>query len=194
MTHEPSPVDETELNELPVLLPDQGGVLIGRVETGEPHGKLAAYYVHWRGHIMLGEYKDGELTPVSTFEHESQIMADQVRALTALDVEVALSTIGRELLKAWHVANLTSLGTKESHVYTLRGLGGFSRQRTADILNVSPSTVDSHFQVAKRKQQEARNLLSLDQREASEQSPTTRPHDSILVEIIDEINDPLKAQ
>ena len=188
-----TPTDETELGGLPLLIPDQEGVLIGCVEIGEPR-MLAAYYIHWRGHIMLGVYEDGEFAPASTFEHESQIMANQVQALTTLDAEVQLSTIGRALLKAWHIADLSSLAQKEAHVYALRELAGFSRQLTADILNVSPSTVDSHLQVAKRKRREALNLLSLDQQKAQEQQSSTHDHDSILVEVINEIDDPQRAR
>lgn len=193
MPHTLTPTNETELDGLPLLIPDQEGVLIGRVDIGEPRS-LAAYYIHWRGHIMLGVYEDGEFAPASTFEHESRVIADQVQALTTFDAEIQLSTIGRTLLKAWHIADLSSLAQKEAHVYALRELGGFNRQLTADILNVSPSTVDSHLQVAKRKRREAQNLLSLDQQKVQEQQSSTHDHDSILVEIINEIDDPQRAR
>jgi len=189
MPYSPSTAGETEFDGLPVLLPDQEGVLIGRVEGEESYGTLAAYYVHWRGHIVLGVCEEGEFLPVTTVEQGSQIMADQVRILATLDTESELSNIGKTLLKAWHISDLTTLGTKEAHVYALREVGEFDRQLTADILNISSSTVDSHLQAAKRKRREARNLLSLEQDEPRRQQSSTSDHDAILVEVIDEIDE-----
>lgn len=189
MSYSPSTTSETEFDELPILLPEQEGVLVGRVESEELDSALAAYYVHWRGHIVLGVYEEGEFLPTTTVEEESQVMADQVRTLVNLDVEPELSEIGKNLLKAWHIADLTTLGTKESHVYALREVGGFDRQLTADILNISPSTVDSHLQAAKRKRREAQNLLSLGQDDSRRQQSRASDHDPVLVEVIDEIDE-----
>lgn len=189
MSYSPSTTSETEFDGIPILLPEQEGVLVGRVESEELDGALAAYYVHWRGHIVLGVYEGGEFRPTTTVEEESQVMANQVRTLANLDIESELSEIGKNLLKAWHIADLTTLGTKESHVYALREVGGFDRQLTADILNISPSTVDSHLQAAKRKRREAQNLLSLDQDESRRRQSSASDHDAVLIEVIDEIDE-----
>jgi hypothetical protein len=163
MARHATPSDETDCGGLPLLLPDQEAVLIGRVDTDEADDALAAYYIHWRGGIYVGVYRDGtgEFTPSYAIDCESQLMAANAREFATLTADTELSGIGRALVKAWHLANRTPLGAKEAHVYALRKLGEYSRQQTAQIVNIAPSTVDTHLQNAKQKQQAAANLLDV---------------------------------
>ena len=52
-----------------------------------------------------------------------------------------------------------SISHKQAHVYALREKAEFSRDETAAILNISPSTVDTHLQRAKEKLTAAENLV-----------------------------------
>ncbi|PSQ07128.1 hypothetical protein BRC95_04995 [Halobacteriales archaeon QS_5_68_33] len=57
-------------------------------------------------------------------------------------------------------AGLASINShKQARVYALREKAGFGRDETAAILNISPSTVDTHLQRAKEKLATAENLV-----------------------------------
>ena len=159
MAHKPTVSQKTELDGYPRLLPDQDAVLVGRVVDETGSSDSVAYYIHGRGEILLGRYENREFMPESTVECESRLISACVRAFTTADATVELSSVGKALLQAWHFGEHTPLSHKQAHVYALREKGGFSRDDTAAILNISPSTVDTHLQRASKKLTAAENLL-----------------------------------
>lgn len=159
MSHQPTVSEATEFDGLPRRLPDQNAILIGRVVGDGEFSGLAAYYVHGRGDILLGTVENQEFIPEYTIEEESRLMSACVRAFSTADVETELSSVGNALLQAWHFGDLTPLSHKQAHVYALREKGGFSRDETAAILNISPSTVDTHLQRAREKLTKAEILV-----------------------------------
>jgi DNA-binding CsgD family transcriptional regulator len=159
IAHNPTVSEETELDGYPRLLPDQHAVLVGRIINETSFSGVVAYYIHGRGEILLGSYENGEFMPESIVECESRLMSACVRAFSTSDATVELSSVGKALLQAWHFGEHTSLSHKQAHVYALRENGGFSRDDTAAILNISPSTVDTHLQRANEKLAAAENLL-----------------------------------
>jgi DNA-binding CsgD family transcriptional regulator len=159
MAHQPTVSDEIEFDTFPRRLPDQSAVLIGRVTGDGEFAGVAAYYIHGRGDILIGRYETQELIPEYTIECESRLMSACVRAFSTADVETELSTVGKALLQAWHFGDLTPLSHKQAHVYALREKAGFSRDETAAILNIAPSTVDTHLRRANEKLTAAENLI-----------------------------------
>lgn len=159
MPHQPTISEATEFDGLPRRLPDQNAVLIGRVGGDTEFNGLAVYYIHGRGNILLGRYENREFMPEYTIECESRLMSACVREFSTADVETELSSVGKALLQAWHFGDLTPLSHKQAHVYALREKAGFSRDETAAILNISPSTVDTHLQRATEKLTAAENLV-----------------------------------
>jgi len=168
MPHQPTVSNETEFDGLPRRLPDQDAVLVGRVIGSGPFTGLAAYYIHGQGSILLGRYQRKEFMPEYTVECESRLMSACVREFSTANVETELSSVGEALLTAWHFGDLTSLSHKQAHVYALREKAGFSRDETAAILNISPSTVDTHLQRAKEKLTAAENLVQFVRVDAEE--------------------------
>lgn len=159
MPHQPAVSEETEFDSFPRRLPDQDAILIGRVSGDNDFSGLAAYYIHGRGSILLGRYENREFIPEYAVECESRLMSACVREFSRVDGETELSSVGNALLQAWHFGDLTPLSHKQAHVYALREKAGFSRDETAAILNISPSTVDTHMQRAKEKLAAAENLV-----------------------------------
>lgn len=174
MPHQPTVSDETEFDGLPRRLSDQNAILIGRVGGDTEFSGLAAYYIHGRDSILLGRYENREFRPEYTIECESRLMSACVRVFSTADAETKLSSVGKALLQAWHFGDLTSLSHKQAHVYALREKAGFSRDETAAILNISPSTVDTHLQRAAEKLTAAENLVQfvrVDSDELAEVNP-----------------------
>lgn len=159
MPHQPTVSEETEFDGLPRRLPDQDAILIGRVVGDSEFRGSVAYYVHGRGSILLGRYENREFMPEYTIECESRLMSACVREFSKAAVETELSSVGKALLQAWHFGDLTPLSHKQANVYALREKAGFSRDETAAILNISPSTVDTHLQRAMEKLTAAENLV-----------------------------------
>lgn len=159
--------DQTEIDGLPLYLPEQNAVLVGTVAGGEMAGK-AAYYVHWRGGVYLGNYDADDHAFASQYalEAESRVMSEQVEEFMRLGSHVRLSSIGEALLDAYEYAETELLPDKQAHVYALRE-HGFERRDIANILNVSPSTVDSQRYGATEKVEAAEAFVSL-RREKSE--------------------------
>lgn len=158
MPHQPTISEETEFG-LPCRLPDQDAILVGRVLSDGEFGGLAAYYTHGRGNVLIGRYENREFIPEYTVKCESRLMSACVREFSRADRETELSSVGNALLQAWHFGDRTALSHKQAHVYALREKAGFSRDETAAILNISPSTVDTHHQRAKEKLTAAENLV-----------------------------------
>jgi hypothetical protein len=138
--------DRRELDELPLYLPEQNAVLVGHITDDECEMVgMAAYYVHWRGGVYIGNYNelDNAFTPQYSTEIDERLMSHQVKAFADMDVETELSSIGKALLDAYDFSETDAMADKQAHVFALQSVNGFTRSQTADILNVSPSTVDS---------------------------------------------------
>lgn len=154
---------QTEIDGLPLYLPEQNAVLVGKVEDGDAElaGK-AAYYVHWRGGVYLGDYdaEDHAFTPEYELDAERRMMSHQAKDFSQLDASVALSSVGEALLDAYDYAETELLPDKQAHVYALREYG-FDRKEIANVLNVSPSTVDSQRYGATEKVEAAEAFVSL---------------------------------
>ena len=167
MPHQPTISEETEFG-LPRRLPEQDAVLVGRIVSNDEFGGLAAYYIHGRGTILIGQYDNREFIPEYTIKCGSQLMSACVREFSRVDVEIEQSSVGNALLQAWHFGDLTPLSHKQAHVYTLREKAGFGRDEPAAILDISPSTVDTHLQRAKEKLAAAENLVQFVRMDAKE--------------------------
>ncbi|UHQ96335.1 RNA polymerase sigma factor [Natrinema halophilum] len=174
MPHQPTVSEETEFDGLPRRLPDQKAVLIGRVVGDGEFSGLAAYYIHGRGSILLGQYTSREFMPEYAIECKCRLMSACVREFSTANAETELSSVGKALLQAWHFGDLTTLSHKQAHVYALREKAGFGRDETAAILNISPSTVDTHLQRATEKLTAAENLVQfvrVDSEELADANP-----------------------
>lgn len=162
--------ERTEIEGLPLYLPDQNAVLVGKVEDGtaDVAGKVA-YYVHWRDGVYLGDYDavDHTFTPEYELDAERRVMSHQAKAFSQLDAPVVLSSVGEALLDAYDYAETELLPDKQAHVYALREYG-FDRRDVATILNVSPSTVDSQRYGATEKVEAAEAFVSLRQEKSEE--------------------------
>jgi DNA-binding CsgD family transcriptional regulator len=123
--------------------------------------------------------------PEYTIECESRLMSACVQEFSRADVETELSSVGNALLQAWHFGDLTPLSHKQAHVYALREKAGFGRDETAAILNISPSTVDTHLQRAKEKLAAAENLVQFVRMDSEELSDPEFPDEE---EVSDEVN------
>lgn len=168
MPHKPHSSDTTELDGLPRHLPDQQAVLIGRVTDDAEYTGCVAYYIHGRGSVLLGSYANHEFRPEHVVDCDSRLMSACTRAFQAVAVETELSSIGMALVQAWKFGDMTSLSHKQAHVYAFREKSGFTRDETATLLNISPSTVDTHLQRARDKFVDAANLVRLDRADSAE--------------------------
>lgn len=153
-------IDDTELGGYPLYIPKQEAILVGRVD-GDELDSEAAYYLHSRGGVFLGDYADGDdaFVPRHAVECDSHVMSEHVRALDESGVVVTRSSIGDALADAHELSQDGVLGREQAHVYALRDLHGFSRGETATILNVSPSTVDSHLYRAREQKESAESFV-----------------------------------
>jgi DNA-binding CsgD family transcriptional regulator len=176
MPHQPTVSERTEFG-LPRRLPDQDAVLVGRVVSNGEFDGLAAYYIHGRGNILIGQYENREFSPEYTVECDSRLMSACVREFSKADVETELSSVGNALLQAWHFGDLTPLSHRQAHVYALREKAGFGRDETAAILNISPSTVDTHLQRAKEKLAAAENLVQFVHMDSADLANPESPSD-----------------
>lgn len=168
MPYQPHNSDATEFDGLPRRLPDQQAVLIGRVTDDAEYTGLVAYYIHGRGSVLLGSYTNHEFRPEYVVDCDSRLMSACARAFQTIAVETELSSIGSALIQAWQFGELTGLSHKQAHVYAFREKAGFARDETAAILNISPSTVDTHLQRARDKLVAAANLVRLDRADSDE--------------------------
>lgn len=139
-------LEGTELDGLPLYLEKQKAVLVGRVSATveSPLADMAAYYMHARGSVVVGEQAGERLVPEQLIDCDNHLMSENAKAFEALTVPVELSSVGEALLDAAALAESDILGDKQAHVYSLRDIHGFTRGETATVLDVEPSTVDSH--------------------------------------------------
>ena len=103
------------------------------------------YYIHWRGSALIGQYEseDDTFSPIFSPDVESRVMSDQVYAIRESEPEVEFSSVGKALYNAWLLSSTGIIGKKQAHVLALLK-ADFSRSDIATILNIEPSTVDSH--------------------------------------------------
>lgn len=159
MPHKPKVSDETELGGFPRRLPDQEAVLIGVVRGESSHSGQPAYYLHGHRALAIGRIEEHEFVPSHTLECESGLMSECVQSFNEIEVETELSAVGESLIGAYWLANHTGFSDEQAHVFALRELAGFDRTETAHILNIAPTTVDTHFQRAKQKRLQAQRLV-----------------------------------
>ena len=159
-------LDTTEFNRFPLYLDKQQAVLVGRVsETADSSlAGLPAYYQHSRGELIVGEYHDEGVIPRHSLATDSRLMATNAAAFGELDVDVELSSIGEALRDAAKLMAAGDISAQQAHVYTLRDVHEFSRGETATILNIEPSTVDTHLYAARNKIEAAHSLSNEERR------------------------------
>jgi hypothetical protein len=159
-------LNTTEFNRFPLYLAKQQAILIGRVSvTADSNlAGLPAYYHHSHGELLVGEYDNGELVPRHSLATDSRIMALNAAAFTELNIDVELSSIGEALKGAANLMKAGDIGAQQAHVYTLRDVQEFSRGEAATVLNVEPSTVDSHLYAARSKIEAAHGLSNEERR------------------------------
>jgi DNA-binding CsgD family transcriptional regulator len=157
----------------PTYLPEQEAVLIGWVvdEESEVSGQ-PVYYIHWRGSAFIGQYEpeDNTFSPMFSPDAESRVMSDQVHAVWESDPEVELSRVGKALQNAWSLSSTGIIGQKQAHVFALLSFG-FSRSEISTILNIEPSTVDSHRYDAEERTEDAEVFVSRVSQLVDEDSP-----------------------
>lgn len=138
---------QIELCRAPLHLPKQNAVLVGHItdEESEMSG-MTAYYIHGQGSISIGKYNEEDeiFTPQYSTESEARLMSHQAKEFSEIDIERELSSVGKALLDAYDFAETGAMADKQAHVFSLQLLNGFTRSQTAEILNISVNTVDSH--------------------------------------------------
>jgi len=132
------------------------------IYIGEYAGK-AAYFNPLRQSIMLGEVYGDEFTEDAYLEApQAESLEDHIRNLIETaqeeDVEFSLSRQALGLLYGDLLAEGEWLPEKQAKVYLLRTVFGIDRQRTAAVMGISPSTVDSHLRAVTPKVEAAKNL------------------------------------
>lgn len=171
MPHQPTVSDETEFGRFPRQLPDQNAVLLGRVTGESDFSGRPAYYMHGHRALAVGRFEEQEFVPSRTLECEGGLVSACVQRFNELAVETELSTVGEALLGAHWLANQTGFSDEQAHVFALREIADFGRSETAVILNIAPSTVDTHFQRAKEKRLEAQRLVDYAGSNRGDRSP-----------------------
>lgn len=146
----------------PTYLPEQEAVLIGWVadEESEVSGQ-PVYYIHWRGSAFIGQYEaaDETFSPMFSPDVESRVMSDHVHAVWESEPTVELSSVGTALHNAGSLSSTGIIGKKQAHVLALLN-AGFSRSDISTILNIEPSTVDSHRYDAEERTAAAETFVS----------------------------------
>ncbi len=132
------------------------------IYIGEYAGKIA-YFNPLRQSIMLGDVHGDEFTEDAYLEApHAESLEDHIRnfidTAQKKDVEFSLSRQALGLLYGDMLAEREWLPEKQAKVYLLRTVFGIGRQRTAAVMGVSPSTVDSHLRAVTPKIEAARNL------------------------------------
>ncbi|SEO40109.1 Sigma-70, region 4 [Halorientalis persicus] len=162
--------DITDRNDYPPIIHPRDGRDLADSEEPEPtfiyigeYAGKAAYFNPLRQSIMLGEVHGAAFTEDAYLEApKAESLEDHIRNLidTAQEenVEFALSKQALGLLYGDLLARGEWLPEKQAKVYLLRRVFDIERQRTATVLGISPSTVDSHLRSVTPKVEAARNL------------------------------------
>lgn len=132
------------------------------VYIGDYSGKTA-YYSPFDDDIMLGEMYDGEFTEEGYLEApDTSGLADHilefVKLATEEDVDFELSKQAYAIAYAEVIGQRGLLPTGQAKVYLLRDLFDVSRQQTAQLLGIAPSTVDTQLREAREKIEIVRQL------------------------------------
>lgn len=142
------PVDDREVDDSEV--PEPTFIYIGEYADRE------AYFNPLRQSIMLGEVHGDAFTEEAYLEApEAESLEDHIQHFLSTaeeeNVEFTLSKQALALLIGERISEKGWLPEKQAKVYLLRRVFGVERQRTAALLDIAPSTVDSHFREATSK-------------------------------------------
>ncbi|MCU4800299.1 sigma-70 region 4 domain-containing protein [Halobacteria archaeon HArc-gm2] len=134
------------------------------IYVGEYAGK-AAYFSPLRQSVVLGEVRRGEFTedgylPAPDAERLEDHLRNFITTARDEDVEFSLSKQAAALLYGDLLAESEWLPEKQAKVYLLRSVFGIDRQRTATVLGIAPSTVDSHLRAVTPKVNAAKDLTT----------------------------------
>jgi len=132
------------------------------IYIGEYAGK-PAYFNPLRQSIMLGDVYGDEFTEDAYLEApQAESLEDHIRTLIETaqeeDVNFSLSRQALGLIYGDILAEGKWLPEQQAKVYLLRRVCGIDRQRTATVMGISPSTVDSHLRAVTPKVEAAKNL------------------------------------
>lgn len=155
---------QTEFGGVPVFLPEQNAVLVGRISDNESEmAGMEAYYVHWRGGVYIGNYNEADNAFTSEYSTEvsERTMSRQVKSFKEMDVDVELSDIGESLLDAYEFIETGAVSSGQGHVFSLQIVHNFTRNEVATILNSSPDTVDAQRRAAAKELENASDFLKL---------------------------------
>lgn len=146
------PADERELD-------DDSEPAPRLIYIGEYAGK-SAYYSPLRRSIMLGTVHGGSFTEEAVLDAPGAKDIDEhiehlVATATDEGVEYTLSKQALGLLVAKRIADANAMPKGQARAYLLRDIFDVSRQDTATILGVAPSTVDTQRTAGKEKTERA---------------------------------------
>jgi hypothetical protein len=149
------PEDERERDES--AAPEPTFIYIGE------YASKVAYFNPLRQSIMLGDVYGDEFTEDAYLAApQAESLEDHIRALIETaqeeDVEFSLSRQALGLLSGELLADGEWLPEQQAKVYLLRTVFGIERQRTATVMGIAPSTVDSHLRAATSKVEAAKQL------------------------------------
>jgi hypothetical protein len=135
------------------------------IYIGEYAGK-SAYYSPLRQSIMLGTVHGDNFTEEAFLDAPNAESIDDhiehfVETATTEDVEYTLSKQAAGLLLAKRVADAGAMPEGQARAYLLRDVFDVSRQDTATILGVKPSTVDTQRNAGKEKAELAALLTNV---------------------------------
>jgi hypothetical protein len=163
----PSPVNvTTDHGNPPLIRPDDERELDDDSQPG-PHliyiGEYAgksAYYSPLRKAIMLGTVHGDTFTEEAFLDApDAENIDDHIEHLVATatdaEVEYSLSKQALGLLVAKRIAEAGAMPKGQARAYLLRDIFDVSRQDTATILGVKPSTVDTQRMAGKEKAERA---------------------------------------
>lgn len=127
------------------------------------YASKAAYFNPLRQSIMLGDVYGDEFTEDAYLEApQAESLEDHIRILIETareeDVEFSLSRQALGLLYGEMLGDGEWLPEQQAKVYLLRAVFDIERQRTATVMGIAPSTVDSHLRAATRKVEAANQL------------------------------------
>lgn len=142
----------------PQFIEKRNGVFLGVVTDEPPIEDLVAIYFHDRAELIIGEWRNGEFGPALTVEAGSRLMTDNVVELIRTVESVQLTNVGEGLHRAYHYADLTPLSAKQAMVYALLEDQELNQEETATALDLSESTVRTHYNRAKERIQQAQTL------------------------------------